>query len=418
MSAAIAHRGPDGEGFYLNHDQEVTPDRPQCGFAFRRLAILDPDPRAMQPFTIGDKTIVFNGEIYNFRELRAELTKLRPEYAWRTTGDTEVLLLAYDVWGEKCLERLNGMFAFAVWDDRERSLFLARDRMGQKPLYFACLDGVRPPSAFAFASELGALRVVKWVPRELSVAALARYLRWGYVGGDATIYNDVEKLGASWWHRVSPGGIESGQYYEPATGDSPIAPPPGTARDLLLTAVKRQLVSDVPIGCFLSGGIDSSVVATGMVRAARGGRTGEVNTFSVGFDDSRYDEGPYAAEVARHLGTRHHEFRVRTNAVQDLPRLAEGFGEPFGDSSALPTQYLARETRRHVKVALSGDGGDELFGGYDRYRAMKLGERLPRAARALAGAGVWQRLPGAHPKSRLTRLKRLAKSLRLEPAER
>src|SRR2546421_2427978 len=153
MSSRIAHRGPDGEGFYLNHEQEVTPDRPQCGFAFRRLAILDPDPRAMQPFTIQDKTLVFNGEIYNFRELRAELTNLRPEYQWRTTGDTEVLLLAYDQWAEKSLDRLNGMFAFAVWDEREKSLFLARDRMGQKPLYGCALAA---GSVLSFASELSA----------------------------------------------------------------------------------------------------------------------------------------------------------------------------------------------------------------------------------------------------------------------
>ena len=165
MSARIAHRGPDGEGFYLNHEQEVTPDRPQCGFAFRRLAILDPDPRAMQPFTIGEKTIVFNGEIYNFRELRAELTKLRPEYAWRTTGDTEVLLLAYNAWGDECLERLNGMFAFAVWDERDKSLFLARDRMGQKPLYCCALGGGQR-KVLAFASELSAFDPLPWADRK------------------------------------------------------------------------------------------------------------------------------------------------------------------------------------------------------------------------------------------------------------
>jgi asparagine synthase (glutamine-hydrolysing) len=418
MSARIAHRGPDGEGYYLNHEQEVTPDRPQCGFAFRRLAILDPDPRAMQPFTIRDKTIVFNGEIYNFRELRAELTGLRPEYAWRTTGDTEVLLLAHDVWGEKCLERLNGMFALAVWDEREKSLFLARDRMGQKPLYLACLDNGPPCAAIAFASELSALREAAWLKRELSDKSLASYLRWGYVGDDATIYDDVEKLGPSWWYRASPTGIECANYYEPATGDYPTAPPPGRPYDIVVAAIDRQLVSDVPIGCFLSGGVDSSVIAAGMVRAARAGRTQEVDTFCVGFDDGRYDETGYAADVARHLGTRHHVFRVCPDAVADLPKLAAAFGEPFGDSSALPTHYLARETRRHVKVALSGDGGDELFGGYDRYRAMRFGQRLPRPMRALAGAEVWQRLPGAHPKSRLARLKRLARTLPLRPAER
>jgi asparagine synthase (glutamine-hydrolysing) len=420
MSARIAHRGPDGEGLYLNHEQEATPDRPRVGLAFRRLAIIDPNPRANQPFTDGEgRWLVYNGEIYNFRELRAELKKLKPDYEWRTQSDTEVLLVAYGVWGENCVEHLNGMFAFAVWDGAKGQLFLARDRMGQKPLYYAFkTDGKSRASAFAFASELPALREVPWVKRDVDGEALTAYLRWGCVGGRATIHEQVEKLEASEWFRASPAGIESTRYYEPGTGDSPTAPPPGTARDLVLKAVDRQLVSDVPIGCFLSGGVDSSVVAAGMVRAARAGRTGEVNTFCVGFDDARYDETGYAAEVAQHLGTRHHEFRVRPDAAADLPKLAAAFGEPFGDSSALPTHYLARETRRHVKVALSGDGGDELFGGYDRYRAMQLGRRLPRAVRTLAGAGVWQRLPGSHPKSRLARLKRLAHTLPLRPGQR
>src|SRR3954454_10704588 len=168
MSQRIAHRGPDGAGYFLTREHEpITPDTPQVGFAFRRLAILDPDPRSMQPFTIGHQTLVFNGEIYNFRELRAELSKLRPEYQWRTTGDTEVLLMSYAVWGEHCLEHLNGMFAFAVWDEREKTLFLARDRMGQKPLYVGMLPGTsdidgRPKPAVAFASEVAALRDVPW----------------------------------------------------------------------------------------------------------------------------------------------------------------------------------------------------------------------------------------------------------------
>jgi asparagine synthase (glutamine-hydrolysing) len=409
MSARIAHRGPDGEGIWLNHEAEVTPGRPQCGLAFRRLAVLDPDPRAMQPFTIGHKTLVFNGEIYNFRELRAELTTLRPDYEWRTTGDTEVLLLAYDVWAEQCVERLNGMFAFAVWDEEAKSLFLARDRMGQKPLFFAFAD---ENQAIAFASELPALLAVPWVSQQMDHTALHDYLRWGCFLETFTIYTGV--------YSFPPACTLSGQFAR-WSGPKPYFSPnpllsdgPHAARSVVETrrlvsrAVERQLVSDVPLGCFLSGGVDSSVMAACCTKAAS-----DVQTFSIGFDDPRYDEREYASAVAQHLGTRHHQFTVRPNAAEDLPKLATVFGEPFGDSSALPTHYLSRETRRHVKVALSGDGGDELFGGYDRYRAAALGRRLgklPRPMRVLLQASG-QRLPGTQPKSMSARVKRFVATL-------
>jgi asparagine synthase (glutamine-hydrolysing) len=408
MSAAIAHRGPDGEGFYLNLEEEVTPDHPQCGFAFRRLAILDPDPRAMQPFTIGDKTIVFNGEIYNFRELREELKKLRPEYAWRTTGDTEVLLLAYDVWGEQCLERLNGMFAFAVWDEREKGLFLARDRMGQKPLYMTNVPGA---GVVAFASELGALTTLPWLPKDHELAALIEYLRWGYVPGYKSIYANVHKLqpGHTYSSRAD---TETRRYFDPNRALKTVAG--RSARILIETAVRRQLVSDVPLGCFLSGGVDSSVIAAAMRTAA--GDRGVVHTFSIGFDDPRYDETRYAAAVAKHLGTEHHQFTVKPKAAEDLPRLAAVCGEPFADSSALPTHYLSRESRAHVKVALSGDGGDELFGGYQRYRAMALEARLrrvPKPFRSFLAGSVTEQLPSGHPKSVASAAKRFLRTIDL-----
>jgi asparagine synthase (glutamine-hydrolysing) len=427
MSRRIAHRGPDGEGFYLNHEQEVTPDRPQCGFAFRRLAILDPEERAMQPFTIGDKTIVFNGEIYNFRELRAELTKLRSEYRWRTTGDTEVLLLAYDVWGEKCLERLNGMFAFAVWDERDKSLFLVRDRMGQKPLYVSYLytDGrpapslntywrLEPPAAVAFASEQRAVAEWAGMDRTVNLRAISDYLRWGYVTATKAVFAGARQIAPADWLKVDRHGGGLCCYFD-STADSPDRMNDAVAaretRRKVELAVKRQLVSDVPVGCFLSGGVDSSVIAASLKAAGAA-----LDTFSMSFDDERYDESEYAAAVARHLGTRHHQFKLTPDAAADLPKLAEVFGEPFGDSSALPTHYLSRETRRHVKVALSGDGGDELFGGYERYRAMRIDRVLRRIPRAVRRA--LPRLPAGDPKSIISKASRFLASAHLDTLER
>lgn len=416
MSARVAHRGPDGQGLYLSPDARISATRPQVGLVHRRLAILDLDPRANQPFTDQyGRWIVFNGEIYNFRELRSELVNLKPDYIWRTSCDTEVLLLAYDAWGVKCVEHLNGMFAFAVWDEPAGSLFLARDRMGQKPLFYAPL---RVPGAVAFASELSALRCIPWFDGHLDEEALVDYLNLGYYGGEKTIYGGIfEQLPSTFLIRRAEGGQQT-QYFQQNPNRRAIASSPHQVRGLVLQAVQRQLVSDVPLGCFLSGGVDSSVIAASMRLSC--GSSQRVSTFSIGFDDSRYDERGSARSVASYLGTDHHEFLVRPDAVHDLPRLAESFGQPFADSSALPTHYLSRETRSVVKVALSGDGGDELFGGYDRYRAMAWAKRLRR----LPGAVRWgarragSMLPGSHPKARLARARRFSQSFDLPPAQR
>jgi asparagine synthase (glutamine-hydrolysing) len=423
MSAAIAHRGPDGEGVFFNHEDEVTADRPQCALAFRRLAILDPDPRSNQPFTIGGKTLVFNGEIYNFRELRKELSTIRPAYSWRTTGDTEVLLMAYDVWAEDCVGHLNGMFAFAVWDEAEKSLFLARDRMGQKPLYTAAISGGKclPATslrtdrnesfdAVAFVSEPNAIGTVEWWQRDLDPNSISEYLRFGVT--HETVFPSVKCISPSsslMLKRSTADHMSSFHFssrWSRGISDSDAVE---QTQKLVQQAVAGQLVSDVPLGVFLSGGIDSAVVAT----CAK--RFGPVETFSIGFDDPRYDETPYGAAVAKHLGTKHHIFRVTPKAADDLPRLAAIFGTPFGDSSALPTHYLARETRAHVKVALSGDGGDELFGGYDRYRAMRIARRLRPIAPLRRLGGM---IGGGHPKSRSARFGRLIASLGLPAGER
>jgi len=392
MAAAIAHRGPDGGSIYHS---------PTAGFAFRRLAVLDPDPRAMQPMTSADGryVLVFNGEIYNFRELKKEL----PDQPWHTTGDTEVLLAALIVWGAGALAKLSGMFALALWDRQERTLRLARDAMGQKPLYYATL-----PDGIAFASELPALQPVEGWDRTINHSALGDYLRFGYVNAPATIYNGVRQLEPGAFmsfdadRTANPAGTQ--QWFDCNAISEESSP---NVRTLVEEAVKEQLVSDVPLGVFLSGGIDSSIMAL----CAR--KQGPVQTFSIGFDDPRYDETRYAREVAKHLGTQHHEFRVTPNAAKELPRLAVLFGEPFGDSSALPTSALARETRRHVTVALSGDGGDELFGGYDRYRAMTLNLK---PFRPLAPLG--RRFAGGHPKSPVTRVGRLIRAAKLNDGQR
>jgi asparagine synthase (glutamine-hydrolysing) len=422
MSERLAHRGPDAEGVHLTHDREATALHPQAGMVHRRLAILDLDPRANQPMSDGgNRWIIFNGEIYNFRDLRDELSALDPAYAWRTTGDTEVLLRAHAVWGDRCVEHLNGMFAFAIWDEARGTLFLARDRMGQKPLYVAFVRGEEeqssgippdePVSAVAFASELPAMLTLPWVCRDVNYDALVEYLQWGYIPSPLSIYDGVWRLRPGEVMTINRAGALARRYFDPnrfdaATSASDCA---GTTRALLTKAVERQLVSDVPVGCLLSGGIDSSIIASLMKRAGA-----DVGTFSIGFEDPRYDESAYAAEVATHLGSRHHAFTVRPDAARDLPAVAAAFGEPFGDSSALPTYYLARETRKSVKVALGGDGGDELFGGYDRYRAIGFSENLRKIFSPYPFgflAAFAKLLPGNHPKSKLARLKRLVVSI-------
>ncbi|MGD0463316.1 MAG: asparagine synthase (glutamine-hydrolyzing) [Tepidisphaeraceae bacterium] len=401
MGEAIAHRGPDGRDIWMDG---------QCGLAFARLAILDLDPRAMQPMTDGKRWLVFNGEIYNFRELRAELDKLSSGYQWKTTGDSEVILRAFDHWGEACVEKLSGMFALAIWEPHTGSIFLARDRMGQKPLYLAVQTG----RGLAFASELSALRAVPWINWEIDSASVDEYLLAGYIAAPATIYRDVAKLSPGHWMRCgADGSIVLRRYFDPNDSAGGASATAADVKVAVLRAVRRQLVSDVPLGCFLSGGIDSSVIAAAM-KAAAGDQP--VLTFSIGFDDPRYDETKYAAQVARHLATEHRTFTVRVEAAEDLPKLARVFGEPFGDSSALPTHYLSRQTRRHVKVALSGDGGDELFGGYDRYRAIRLGGgggAIPGVLGRMAEA-----IPSTHPKSSIARARRFLTAMRLPPAQR
>jgi asparagine synthase (glutamine-hydrolysing) len=437
MSRAIAHRGPDGEGYHLTREHEpIDPDHPQVGLAFRRLAILDPDPRSNQPFHLGPLTLVFNGEIYNFRELRSELSKLRPDHVWRTTGDTEVLLVAFDVWREKCVEKLNGMFAFAVWDEQKKELFLARDRMGQKPLYIATNTGHMSASslgwlikmksqaknlAIAFASEIPALKMLSWANTEIQPSFICDYLMWGYSG--TTAYGGIGSLARSTTSTITADRTLDQAYGEFDTSEPLQFLDDETAikqtRVLVSRAVRRQLVTDVPLGCFLSGGIDSSTLAAAACMAREKDEE-PLRTFSIGFEDPRYDERKFAAEVAKHLRTQHETFVVSIDAAADLPRVAASFGEPFGDSSSLPTYYLSRAAAGRVKVCLSGDGGDELFGGYERYRAMLWAKRLSSLSPMLPSRVADKLRSGysGHPKEKWTRVKRFLSSLDLPSDQR
>ncbi|MCI0546161.1 MAG: asparagine synthase (glutamine-hydrolyzing) [Candidatus Rokubacteria bacterium] len=381
MTDTLAHRGPDGEGFHV--------DGP-VGLGHRRLSIIDLATGG-QPMASADGSvwITYNGELYNFRELRAELEARGLEF--RTTSDTEVFLRAYETWGTDCLRRLRGMFAAAIWDGPRRRLFLARDRVGIKPLVYAW-DGRR----LTFASELKALLEDPGLSRALDWDALAEYLAFRYVPCPRTIFAAARKLPpASYlvWD-VDRGEPRVHRYWELALG--PTAP--GTRysdddwieglRAQLADAVESHLVSDVPVGAFLSGGMDSSTVVALMARAA----PAPVRTFSIGFGEADHDELAYARLVARRFGTEHYEHVVKPDALEALPRLAWQFDEPFADASAIPTYYVSKVTREHVTVALSGDGGDESFAGYRRYgeawarhrRLDRLPGRLGRAAARLA----------------------------------
>ena len=317
-------------------------------------------------------SIVFNGEIYNFRELRQELARRGRRFS--TSSDTEVIIHAWEEWGESCLDRLAGMFAFALWDERNRTLFLARDRLGEKPLYYSLL----PDQTFIFGSELKALLQHPQLARRIDPCAVEEFFALGYVAEPRTIYEGVARLPAGTCLTVRRGRkplLRS--YWQPA----PAARISGSIEDIadalidrLGAAVRAQLVSDVPIGAFLSGGVDSSGTAALMAKATQS----PINCFSIGFGDARFDETSHAAAVAQRYGAHHIVERMagtETDLVTRLPRI---FDQPFGDSSALPSYYLMQLARRHVTVALSGDAGDELFAGYRRY-AFHAGEERVRA---------------------------------------
>jgi asparagine synthase (glutamine-hydrolysing) len=408
MTARLAHRGPDEEGYRLDA---------HCALGFRRLAIVDV-AGSHQPLANEDGTVhvVFNGEIYNFPALRHRLEARG--HALRTAGDTEVLVHLYEDEGPGLFHLLRGMFALAIWDAPRRRLVLGRDRLGQKPLLYRLERG-----RILFASELKALLSLPEadVPRQVDLRQLDRYLTYGYIPHPGTILRGVHKLPPAHLAVWQDGKLTLERYWEAdwnAESKRPAGEEVEELRTLLADAVREQMVADVPLGAFLSGGIDSTIIVGLMQRAS----DRPVKTFSIGFDDPAFDESPYAELAARHLGTEHHAFIVEPRAWETLPALAEQFDEPFADSSALPTWHVARETRRHVTVALTGDAGDELFGGYDRYRALFLAgltDRLPAGVRAWLGGPLARAIPAsARAKTPLRRVRRLLEGVSDAPESR
>jgi len=380
MLGLLKHRGPDDSGIHSEAD---------VGLGMTRLAIIDL-VTGQQPMSdpTGRYWIVFNGEIYNFRQLRTELEAGGRRF--RTRSDTEVILHAYAAYGEACVERLSGMFAFAIWDGAERRLFLARDRLGKKPLYYWHRGRL-----FLFASEPKALLCHPAVSRGLDWPAFHHYLAFGYTPAARSIFDTIHKLPPAHTATLVDGRLTLSRYWQLPLDVAVARPRPRPAesaaavREGLREAVQRRLESDVPLGVFLSGGIDSSAVVASMREVT----SGRIATFSVGFGGTApsYDELPYARLVAKRFETDHHEEILEPDVQAMLPAIVRAFDEPFADSSAIPTYIVAQATARHVKVALSGIGGDETFGGYPRYlglRASKLHGRLPRwlrhASRALA----------------------------------
>jgi asparagine synthase (glutamine-hydrolysing) len=407
MNEAIHHRGPDEEGTYL---------RGRAGMAMRRLAIIDL-AGGQQPISNEDGTawIVFNGEIYNFRELKERLEKLGHHF--RTDCDTEAIVHAYEEYGADCPKHLRGMFAFAIWDERKGELFLARDRVGKKPLLYAHTQG-----KLIFGSEFQALLLHPDVGRDVDREAIHHYLSFMCVPAPLTAYRQVRKLEPGHTLRYTRDGeIKVERYWQPDFSKKiDISEEEAGERvlEILREAVRVRLMSEVPLGAFLSGGVDSSTVVALMSEVS----DTPVKTFSIGFEEQDFSELHHARRVAEHVGAEHHEFIVRPDALEVLPTLVEHYGEPYADSSAIPTYYVARETRRHVTVALNGDGGDESFAGYERYAAMRLSERyrkLPNVLRERVIRQAVDLLPSSELKrGRVRSLKRFLKSASLPPVER
>jgi asparagine synthase (glutamine-hydrolysing) len=357
MAQSVGHRGPDDQGVWVEGN---------VGLGHRRLSIIDLSVNGRNPMCNEDGStwIVFNGEVYNFQELRRELEGRGHRFKSRT--DTEVVLHGYEEWGAECVQRFRGMFAFAIWNSETRELLLARDRLGVKPLFYSMTG-----NGLLFGSELKAILASGEVETTPDFGSIHQFLLWQCIPSPRTCFEQIKKLPPACVLRYREGAEpEVRRYWRPDYGQPFEADEEKLTeqvRRVVQEATERRLIADVPIGIFLSGGIDSACV----LASARRAMAGPIDTFSVGFGSEAFDESSYARLLALHFDTRHHEIRITPDAIELLPRMASLFDEPFADSSAIPTYYLCKYTSEFVKVALSGDGGDEAFGGYQRYLALK-----------------------------------------------
>lgn len=409
MTSVLAHRGPDGEGQHY----ELLDDGSGVALGHRRLSIIDV-AGGRQPISNEDESvwITFNGEIYNYRELRTQLEQ--SGHIFRTNSDTETIVHLYEEKGIDCLQDLRGMFAFAIWDRTQRRLFLARDRMGQKPLVYREEAG-----RLLFASEVKAILQAPGVPREINRAALDEFLTYSYVPHPRTMFAGIHKLPPAHYAVFQSGKFHVARYWDVDFNVKSGLSGPEIEEQLgsvLLEAVRLRLRSDVPLGAFLSGGIDSTVIAGLMQRLA----SQPTNTFTIGFEYAGFDETNDARSIANHLQTNHHEFKVRPDSLAVLPKLTWHFDEPFGDSSSIPTYYVSQIAREQVKVALTGDGGDELFGGYVRYQTVaQMGdfERWPKVLLRLFANPLWNMLPA--PNREMSYLRKLRERVKVfrQPSE-
>lgn len=381
MSTALAHRGPDGEGVYVNGP---------VGLGHRRLAIIDLSEDARQPMANEDGSVMitFNGEIYNFTELRKELKE--KGHVFRSRSDTEVIIHLYEEMGPECVKRLRGMFAFAIWDENKQRLLLARDRAGEKPLYY-----YKESNQIVFGSEIVALLQDPSLPVEPDLRAIWQYLHLQFIPSPLSGFQGIRKLPPAHYLMVEDGEVHIERYWAlDYSAKVHASASDGELCEMLVAelreAVRMRLISDVPLGAFLSGGIDSSAVVALMTQCV----DTPIKTFSISFREETFSEAPFARLVARRFGTDHQEYEITPNAMEVLPKLIEHYGEPFADAAAIPTYYLSKLARKHVTVALSGDGGDENFAGYDHYRTFKRAEvsrLLPGVARRFM-MGVASRL--------------------------
>ena len=374
MGDAIYHRGPDAGGEYLEE---------HIGLSHRRLAIIDLSDVSIQPMRSHDEQyiIAFNGEIYNFLELRQELAA--QGYPFQTQSDTEVILALYAKEGVECLQKLNGMFAFALWDKKAQSLFIARDRIGKKPLYY-----YQKNNDIAFASELKSLLTIDTIPKKIRVDAVYDFFAYQYIPDPKTIYQDVHKLEPGHYLTIDKQGITKKQYWDISfakTTDASEADLKAELQTRAKACTEQRMVSDVPLGAFLSGGVDSSGVVALMAKIAEEKNEKPITTCSIGFDEEKFDETKFAAMVAEQYKTDHHKLIVKENVEDNLEHIVGFFDEPFADPSLVPTFFVSQLAREKVTVAIAGDGGDEVFAGYEKYAVdhleNKLRDKIPTWAR-------------------------------------